>query len=66
MDSKEFFTGIVYILIAYLLYRIFLKGEQPSSKENNYNGMTGHTYVGFWGVLITLIIMGVISILRSF
>lgn len=65
MNSKDFFTGIVYLLIAYLLYRIFLKGEKPSSKENNWVGMTGSNYVGFWGVIITLIIMGVISILKS-
>jgi hypothetical protein len=66
MGSKEFIQGIICWLVAFSLYYFFLKGEKPSSKETNWQGITGSSYIGLWGCVIALIIMGVISILQTF
>ena len=64
MDWKNFLIGIGSLLLAYLMYR-WIRGEKPSSKENNWTGPTQNTYFGYWGAIIMLIILGVILLIKS-
>ena len=66
MESSAFFQGVGFLTAAYLFYRFFLKGQKPSSKETNYVGSSLPNYIGLWGTVITLILMGVLTLFLSF
>ncbi len=65
MDVQLFFGGVVFLLGGYLLYYYLLKGEKPSSKETNWEGMTGANYIGLWGAVIMCYLCGIVFILKS-
>jgi hypothetical protein len=64
MDWKDFMFGIGSLILAYSMCR-WIKGEKPSSKENNWTGPTLKTYYGYWGAIIMLVIFGVVYIIKS-
>jgi hypothetical protein len=64
MDFQNFLIGLGSLLLAYLMFR-WIKGEKPSSKENNWTGPTQRTYFGYWGAIIMLILFGVVYLLKS-
>ncbi|ALL05972.1 hypothetical protein AQ505_10985 [Pedobacter sp. PACM 27299] len=64
MDLKLFFIGVGFLMVGYLMYRS-IKNERPSSEENNWNGLTLSNYIGYWGSLVMLIIVGIAFVLKS-
>jgi hypothetical protein len=64
MNWKLFFYGIFSLAIAYLFYRIFVKGKDPY-----YEDMGGKilkiSYIKSWGLVITAIITGILLIFQS-
>lgn len=64
MDLKQFFTGVGCLMIGYLMYRS-IKNERPSSEDTNWKGPTLSTYIGYWGSLVILIMVGIVFILKS-
>lgn len=65
MDIQLFFGGLAFLLGGYLMYYYLLKGEKPSSKETNWEGMTGANYIGLWSVVIMCYLSAFVLILRS-
>ncbi|WP_316818643.1 hypothetical protein [Pedobacter nyackensis] len=64
MDLKLFFTGIGFLIAAYLIYRN-VKNEKPSSEKTNWIGPTLSTYIGLWGSVVICTMVGIIFILKS-
>ncbi len=64
MDFKLFFTGIGFLLAAYLIYRS-VKNDKPSSEKTNWEGPTLSNYVGLWGSVILCTMVGIVFILKS-
>jgi len=64
MDLKQFFTGVGCLMAGYLMYRS-IKNERPSSEDTNWNGPTLSSYIGYWGSLVILIMVGIVFILKS-
>lgn len=65
MDWEYLFAGIGFLLGGYLMYYYLLKNEKPSSKETNWEGMTGANYIGLWSVVIMCYLGAFVLILRS-
>jgi len=64
MDSRLFFAGFSFLVVAYLIYRN-VKNEQPSSSATNWEGPTLSTYIGLWGSVILCAMVGLGLILKS-
>jgi uncharacterized membrane protein YfcA len=64
MDFKLFFGGLLFLVVAYLIYR-GVKNERPSSEATNWEGPTLSTYVGLWGSVVLCGMVGIGFILKS-
>lgn len=64
MDFKLFFTGVGFLIAAYLMYNS-IKNEKPSSEKTNWEGPTLSTYIGVWGSVILCTIGGIAFIFKS-
>jgi hypothetical protein len=64
MNWNLFLCGIIFLLVAYLMYR-WIKGEKPSSAKNGWNGPTGAAYVKYWGAIILCIMGGLAFIIKA-
>lgn len=64
MDFKLFFTGIGFLIAAYMIYQN-VKNDKPSSENTNWEGPTLSTYIGLWGSVIMCSMAGIVFVLKS-
>jgi len=64
MDFKLFFGGMLFLVVAYLIFRD-VKNERPSSEATNWEGPELSTYIGLWGSVVMCGIVGIGFILKS-
>ena len=65
MDVKLFFSGVGFLLLEYLMYRLAKRSEVESEK-NNWDGLLPQNYYGIWVSAILCILLGVGFIFESF
>ncbi|WP_231458732.1 hypothetical protein [Pedobacter sp. Leaf132] len=63
MDWNNFFIGIGFLVVAYLIFRGIKKG--PSSEKNNWEGPTLSLYVQGRGTIIVCLLCGIVPILKA-
>jgi hypothetical protein len=64
MDFKLLFGGLLFLVVAYLIYWS-VKNETPSSEATNWEGPTLSTYVGLWASVVLCGMVGIGFILKS-
>ncbi len=65
MNIKLFITGVVFLIIGFVMFYISRK-EEPASEENNWTGMLPEQYTRFKMASFLAIFTGLAFIIKSF
>lgn len=65
MDFKRFFIGLGFLLMGYLVYRYFIKGQPPASAKTDWLGPTTANYIGLWGAFIMCLMCGITFVFKA-
>lgn len=59
MNTELICKGVACISAGYLMYHLLLRRKKYALEETKWDGVPMDNYVGLWGAVVTLVMLGI-------